>query len=139
MQLSAALLSAITFIAFLVACGNPDCVNTNKVFDDYPFDRKEYQEELIKQVRLIGVDNLTYWLDSYIEKENRTYLAVKFKGHGLCAKGLLLVTDWNKLKDIQRTKGISYRGAKLVGLQFDIPNDSSTADFVYRDVDHVRD
>ncbi len=132
------IVSLIVFLFLAIACGKPECKNRNSVFNDYSFASKEYKEELIKQVQLIGIENLSYFIDSYVEKDSRTYLTVNFIGNGLCAKGVLLVKDWNKLKDIQRTRGMSYRGAKLVGLQFDIPNDSSN-ELVYRDVDYVRD
>ena len=138
MQLSS-IIASITFLLLLIACSNPPCENRNQVFDNYSFEKKQYKDELRKQIQLIGAEKLSYWVDSYFEKDSLTYLTVNFNGEGICAKGVLLVTDWSKIKDIQRTKGMGYQGAELVGLKFDMPNNESSDDFVYRDVDYVRD
>lgn len=134
----AACLSIIAAI-FLGACGQPDCKNENVVFERYPTASKEYTNELARQLRSNGGKNISFWFDHYEEQEGKEYIFVDAIGNKFCAKAKILVTDWNKLAGIRKTKGAGYNGAGLVGLTVDYLQDSTSSQLIYKNIDHISD
>jgi hypothetical protein len=124
----------IIFILFViltvVSCDRPICSNKNPVFDKYDINSFEYKTELLKQIEKIGQKNLSYWFESYIKENEKEYIIINIKNNSLCAKGKILVKDWNKIEEIKRTSGQSYVGAKLKGLTFNIENDSNKIELI---------
>ncbi len=136
-------LKSILFLAtaliFLASCDRPDCKNTNPVFDSNGLESNTYKQELIKEMDRIGKSNLTYWLSSYSEQNGKEFITVNIQGGDLCAKGLLQVTDWKNIEGIKRNKGVSYIGAQLKGLTFDIITTEESVDFIYKNVERIVD
>jgi hypothetical protein len=128
-----------TLIIFLASCDRPDCKNTNSVFDSNGLETDVYKQELIQEMDRIGKSNLTYWLSSYTEQNEKEFITVNIQGDGLCAKGLLQVNDWKNIEGIKRTKGVSYRGAQLKGLTFDIITNGESIDFIYNSIERIVD
>jgi hypothetical protein len=130
-----------TLVVFLtaVSCDRPACDNKNPIFDNYDINSVEYKAELIKQIEKIGHENLSYWLESYTAENEKEYIVVYIQNDSLCAKGKILVTDWKKIEGIRRTKGGSYRGAKLKGLTFRIENDSNSIELIYEGLTRIVD
>jgi hypothetical protein len=128
-----------TLIIFLASCDRPDCKNTNSVFDSNGLETNVYKQELIQEMDRIGKSNLTYWLSSYTEQNEKEFITVNIQGDGLCAKGLLQVNDWKNIEGIKRTKGVSYRGAQLKGLTFDIITNGESIDFIYNSIERIVD
>jgi hypothetical protein len=128
-----------TLIIFLASCDRPDCKNTNSVFDSNGLETNVYKQELIQEMDRIGKNNLTYWLSSYTEQNEKEFITVNIQGDGLCAKGLLQVNDWKNIEGIKRTKGVSYRGAQLKGLTFDIITNGESIDFIYNSIERIVD
>ena len=133
----------IIFILFViltvVSCDRPICSNKNPVFDKYNINSFEYKTELLKQIEKIGQKNLSYWFESYIKENEKEYIIINIKNNSLCAKGKILVKDWNKIEEIKRTSGQSYVGAKLKGLTFNIENDSNKIELIYKDITRIVD
>jgi hypothetical protein len=133
----------IIFILFViltvVSCDRPICSNKNPVFDKYDINSFEYKTELLKQIEKIGQKNLSYWFESYIKENEKEYIIINIKNNSLCAKGKILVKDWNKIEEIKRTSGQSYVGAKLKGLTFNIENDSNKIELIYKDITRIVD
>ncbi len=122
----------------IYSCDMPECSNTNSVFNKFSPDAREYRDELGKQIRNIGVRNLSYWHDQYLEKNGAEYIVVHIQGKDLCAKGEIQVNDWTKLSGI-RNEPSGYRGAELVGLDFEIDSDSTGTVFRFEDIDKIID
>lgn len=116
-----------------------ECVNTNPVFDAYTPETPEYRNELARQLRLLDLSDLNYWFDSYSELGGSAYINVRINGAGICAIAQIAVSDWTKLEGIRRTKGVSYAGARLKGLVFDISDDPAGALFNFRDLQRIVD
>ncbi len=133
----------IIFILFViltvVSCDRPICSNKNPVFDKYDINSFEYKTELLKQIEKIGQKNLSYRFESYIKENEKEYIIINIKNNSLCAKGKILVKDWNKIEEIKRTSGQSYVGAKLKGLTFNIENDSNKIELIYKDITRIVD
>ena len=133
----------IIFILFViltvVSCDRPICSNKNPVFYKYDINSFEYKTELLKQIEKIGQKNLSYWFESYIKENEKEYIIINIKNNSLCAKGKILVKDWNKIEEIKRTSGQSYVGAKLKGLTFNIENDSNKIELIYKDITRIVD
>lgn len=138
-QPKAWILLAVVVMLITLACDRRPCKNTNPVFDRYSSSDIEYKTELAKQIQTIGINNLDYWFDDYLEKNEREYILVYIQGKGLCAKGEILMEEWNKLEGIRKTRGKGYRGAKLKGLELDIRKDSTIVELVYKNVAGIVD
>ena len=129
----------ILSILFLGSCNRPNCENTNSVFDSNSIETNTYKKELVKEMARVGKENLTYWLSNYTEQNGKEFIIVNIKGNGLCAKGLLQVNDWKNIEGIKRAKGVSYKGAELKGLTFDIITNAESIDFIYNNIERIVD
>jgi hypothetical protein len=126
--------------AVITSCDKPECENSNPVFDKYFPETREYKNELINRLKRVDRSKLSYVLDKYEEEDSSQYLHVFIRGDGLCAKGVILVNNWDdKLEGIRKAKGIGYSGAELVNLRFDIHQDSARTEFIYQSIDAVID
>lgn len=61
-------------------------------------------------------------------------MIITIQGSELCAKAMIRVNDWGKLEGIRKNKGKSYRNTVLIGLTFDISQDSLSTEFIYKDI-----
>lgn len=114
------------------------CENEHPIFAKYAPDDQEYQRELIRQIERIGSDNLTYWVDGYRKEGNHEYIFVNMQGSGLCAVAKVTVTQWRNIEGLRReTSG--YRGARLMGFNFEIQRDTSGGHLVYSNVNRIID
>lgn len=123
----------------LVGCDRAECTNTNPIFDKYTPESSEYREELVKQVERHGKDNIDYWIDGYVAAGNKEYMRVYMQNDKLCAKALLEITGNENLENFRRVKGVSYNGAGLKGLHYQIEKDSNGYYFLFQDVDWIAD
>jgi hypothetical protein len=126
-------------IIFIFSCDKPDCKNNNPIFDKYTPNKEEYKAELVKQLSIIDKTKLRYWFSEYVESNGKEYLYFQIQGDNLCAKIVLKVEQWNKLEQLRQKKGVSYRGAEFINLQFDIKQDSINTEFIFRDFDEIID
>jgi len=129
----------IVVILTVESCDRSICDNKNPIFDKYDINSFEYKTELIKQIEKIGQKNLSYWFESYTKENEKEYIIINIQNDSLCAKGKILVNDWNKIEGIKRTKGQSYVGVKLKGLTFNIENDSNKIELIYKDITQIVD
>lgn len=140
MKTKASILFYLSFLLTLFsACDRPNCTNTNFMFDKFNPDSKEYKSELIKQLETVDKSKLRYWFKDYMESNGRELLLFYIQGDGLCAQIVLNVEQWNKLEELRKKKGVSYRNAEFKELKFDIQQDSLNIRFIYRDFDKIID
>ena len=125
-------------VCFL-SCDRPVCKNTNPIFDEYQPESKEYKLELIKQLETVDKSNLRYWLKKYTESENEVQLHFYVQSKELCAVLVLNVEQWNKLEQLQKTKGKGYFNAEFTNLQFETENNSLNPKFIYKDFAKILD
>jgi hypothetical protein len=119
-----------------LSCNKPDCQSNNPVFNSNLPDSPAYRSEMAKQLQANN-DNLSYWLNGYLETKSDTYLVIEIVGDNLCAEGHMLVKNWDKdIQDIQRTKGMGYIGAEFKGLKYAISSDGT---LVYKSLDRIID
>lgn len=128
----------LVIIVFTSACDRPECKNTNAIFDQFTLDKKEYKSELAKQMQSVGAENLTYWFDKYLKKDDKEFIVIHIQGEGICAKGEILVNDWNKIEGMRREHA-GYRGAELEGLKIAMEEGSSGTNFIFKDIDKIID
>ena len=120
------------FTVLIFSCDRIPCTNTNSVFDENSPNSKVYKDELIKQLKSVNEDKLSYWFAEFIEDQDQEILHFYIQGDGLCAKIALNVEEWGELKHLRKVKGVSYRGAEFINLKFDSHQDSLNTKFVYR-------
>lgn len=133
-------LTVFYLLTFIFSCDRPVCENTNTIFDKYSPDAKEYKDELVKQLATVDKSKLTYWLDTYQEKNDAKLINVHIQGDGLCAKIVLTIIGSDKgIDGIIKNKGMGYRGAELEDLKFDIKQDSTSTEFVFQEISGIVD
>jgi hypothetical protein len=97
----------------------------------------EYKEELAKQIRSIGQDNLEYWFDRLERREDKDYMIIYVQGQSLCAKGYVRVQDWKGIENLRDYGG--YSGAGLSGLRLNISEINGKVELVYAGIDSIID
>lgn len=135
-------LLSLLLITTFTACDRPECKNNNPVFDKYTPEQREYKAELIKQLKATKSNTLRFWIDQYIAREGRTFMSVYVQGDGLCAKGILDITDvptGNRLQYYKQVGGGGYSGAELDGLKFRIDSSNGDYQFIYENVKRIID
>lgn len=121
-----------------VSCGKPDCVNTNRIFNEYKSDQIEYKNEIIK---LIESDKgeIEFWFNQYVKKDNGEFIEIQISAYKTCAKAFVRVIDWKKMEGIKMNEGRGYTGAELVGLKFTLEKDSTDTYFLYNNIEKIVD
>jgi len=122
-----------------ISCDRPSCESMNPILNQYEYDAKEYKDELVQLINKSGQDRLTFWLKNYYERSGNEYIIVHIQGDSICATAEILVKDWDKIDGIKKSYGKGYRGAQLVGLQFEIQQNPQSTEFVYLGIDSIRD
>jgi uncharacterized protein YxeA len=133
------IVTVLVLAALAIACNKPECENKNPVLSQNYFDSEAYKRELARKIQTTDPGKVDYWFDMYVKRGLDEYIDVHVQGTDLCAEAHIKVTDWTKLKGIRDSGGISYHGAKLTGLKFDIEQDSLHTEFIYKDIDSVID
>ena len=123
----------------VMSCDRPDCMNNNQTFDINQPSSKIYKEELVKELKIVDRSKLTYWLQKYEQVNDQEYLHFYIQGDNLCAKIVLRMNHWDRLKNLRKKKGVTYRGAEFTNLQFDIQQDSLRTEFIYSSFDRIID
>jgi|GEM_PF-669551 len=131
------ILSALILV--LSSCDRSTCKNQDPIFDRSSYDSQEYKQELADRIDQLGMDDLHYWFDSYVQQNGNDYILVDIQNDSLCAKGMIQVKDWSMIEGIKRTKGASYKGAELKGLSFEVTKDSAGIEFIYKTLDRIVD
>ena len=129
---------SLLFLCIIFISCRHECNNKNLVFENYAPESTEYKTEVVKQINLIGADNLSYYYDSYTKKAKQEYIAVNIEGDSICAKGILLVKDWSKLGDLRREIS-GYEGVELKGLRLNLEKDSISSNLIFKDLDNIID
>ncbi len=130
----------ILFTAVIVSCNRSECINTNPVFNNNLPESKIYKDELLNQLLKSDNNEITYWLESYEERDNKTYLCFHVQSDSLCAEAVIWIKEWDeKLADIKRTKGNGYIGAEFKGLTFGVETTPDHTELIYSGVNIITD
>jgi hypothetical protein len=117
----------------------PDCKNTNPVFDNNAPNSETYKAELAKQIRSRNSKDIFYWIDTNTTENGKDYLLVFAQSGDLCAKMHMQVNEWGRLENVKIVNSKSYSGAGLEDLQYDIVQDSTGTNFIYKSVTDIID
>lgn len=128
----------IGLLSTMYSCDRPNCENQNPIFDKYEMNSKEYKLELWKQINTIGQNDLRYWFDKYVEEGKKDFMVVYIQNDDLCAKGKILVRNWEEFRGLRTTKK-GYGGAELKGLRFELEETTDHVEFVFQDMDWIKD
>src|SRR5690606_9051156 len=129
---------AFCFLTLTASCERPECKNTNIIFEKYSPEAKQHRDELVNQLAKADKSQLTYWMDSYKEKDNSPCLHAHIQGGDLCAKISLTIQDEGSvIEEIIKSTGMGHRGAELADLAFDIKQTSERAEFIFRGISGI--
>jgi len=131
-------ITVLILLIICISCDRPNCKNTNLVFDKYSPESSEYKLELSKQIQVIGFENLDYWFDKYLKRNNKEFIEINVQNDSVCAKAIVEVKDWSKIEGLRKEIN-GYSGAKLNGLRMRIERVGNKVDFIYEDIDHIED
>ena len=116
-----------------------DCQNKNAVFQEYAFESKEYQLELIKLLRASDLTKTKFWFGGYIDP---THIAIRMQNENICAKGLITVHRMEGkgsfMNHLMSVKGKSY-GGPLLGVEFQFNEDALNPKIILTSVDKIVD
>ena len=129
----------LVFVLGFISCDRPNCTNTNQVFESNNPESKHYKDELVKQLKNIDQTKLRYWLQKYEERNGKEFLHFNIQSDGLCAIIVLRMSTWEKLENLRKKKGASYRGAEFVNLKFETQTNDSSTEFIYKSFDRIID
>lgn len=130
------ILISVAISMVLLSCGRPECNTTNPIFISHAPSSPAYKKELITRLQDVNREPLSYWFAGYAVENSKEYLKFDVQGEGICANGLLEVRDWDeKVENIRRVKGKSYKGAELRGLRFTVEGNN----LVYQGLDRIID
>lgn len=129
----------LVFVLGFISCDRPNCTNTNQVFESNNPESKHYKDELVKQLKNIDQTKLRYWLQKYEERNGKEFLHFNIQNDGLCAIIVLRMSTWEKLENLRKEKGVSYRGAEFVNLKFETQTNNSSTQFIYKSFDRIID
>ena len=133
-------ITVFCFLVFFVSCDRPICKNTNPIFDKFSPDRKEYKDELVKELKKIDKTKLSYWMENYQEIGKSQFIYANIQGDGLCAKIMLKIESSKEgIEGILKNKGDGYIGAELENLKFEIKKDSTSTEFVFKEISGIVD
>ncbi|PJJ84422.1 hypothetical protein [Mucilaginibacter auburnensis] len=128
--------TAVLLLFVASSCTSPD---ENKIFANYAPSAPEYKRELIRIFLTDGTKNFQFNFKELVNFNSQTYMKLNITGAGTNAEALVAVTNWTKLEDIQRTKGLGYAGAELKNLQLDIAKSEAEPILSYRTLDRIID
>ncbi|MBX2905449.1 MAG: hypothetical protein KF744_05385 [Taibaiella sp.] len=131
--------TAVISSLLLASCGEPQCTNTNSVFDKYPVDGKEYNAELLRVLQHQDGYNLSFWINRYISVNNRHYMQVKVHGDDLCANMVFEIGGVKRLENFITIAGKSYSGAELKGVTYTVDSIGGSIHFVMTGLTRVID
>jgi hypothetical protein len=77
----------------------------------------------------------TYTFEGYETKDGKEYIKVAAESDSNDTTFVVLVTNWQKLEELKRTKGQGYQGAELKGFKTSFSN----GEFIYEDIDALVD
>jgi hypothetical protein len=123
----------------LCACDRPQCRNTVPAFDQYACDSQPYRAELARLLKQTAPGDLSYWLEAYHMEQGREWLEIQVQGPGICACAQVEIADWTSLEGVRKTRGVSYRGAELIGLKLDAVETGEQTRFICQHIERVLD
>ena len=116
-----------------------DCENKNPILQEYRYDSKEYQIELIRLLKESDFEKTRFWFDEYIDP---THITIRMQNQNMCAKGLITVHKLEKegefMNHLMSAKGESY-GGPLLGVKLDYDEDVLNPRIILASVDDIVD
>ena len=126
-------------VSILQSCNQPECNNTNPVFNKYQPDDIVYKDEIIEKI-MKSEEGFRYTVSGYEEKGNEQYLNVAIQGDSICAEiSLLLLKTDSIIAPLVKTKGMGYHNAELEGLKFTAMRNHTSTKFVYIGAEKIID
>ncbi|WP_285011063.1 hypothetical protein [Pedobacter faecalis] len=131
-------LKLLTISLSLVVASCSNYREDHSILLESPGSPERYSSKLTNSLSSEDASEMTYVINSYFEEGGKKYVTVKVFGDGIRAEIPLLINKEESLAGVIRTKGVSYRGAELRGLQLAKVADP-VAKFGIADVDWILD
>ena len=129
----------VLLFSVLYACKPSECHNTNPVLNANLPGSPTYKAELAKLLKATDPAKLTYWFHEYLIVNGQEMLRFEVKGDKLCALLELNVDNWTRLETLRKKQGVTFRGAEFKDLKYDIRQDSTHTEFVFKNYSEIID
>ena len=120
---------------------NPNCHNTNKIFNEYSPETLEYKTELTRLLKKTKSLETDYWFGRYLDSN---HITIFIQNDSICATGYVTISK-DKLKEdggfmnhLMKVKGRAYNGP-LTGVEFEFSNDKDNPDIFLKAVEDIID
>lgn len=120
---------------------DPNCKNTNIIFNEYTPETFEYKTELTRLLKKTNTLETDYWFGRYIDSN---HISIFIQNDSICAIGYITISK-EKLKDdggflthLMEVEGKSYNGP-LTGVEFEFSNDEDNPDIFLSAVEDIID
>lgn len=124
----------------LLACNKPHCKNNNPILQQNTTGSRAYTDELLKQIERLSPAKTSFWLDSFQEINHVKMLHLSVQGEGLCAKMQVIIQQAiTGIEGIIQTKGKSYSGAELKGLEYTVEKSENSNTFIFNKITAIID
>ena len=120
---------------------DPNCKNTNKIFNEYTSETLEYKTELTRLLKKTNNLETYYWFGRYIDSN---HISIFIQNDCICATAYVTISE-EKLKNegsfmthLMSVKGASYNGP-LTGVEFEFSNDKDNPEIFLIAVEDIID
>ena len=120
---------------------DPNCHNTNKIFNEYSPNTFEYKTELTRLLKKTKTHETDYWFNGYLDE---SHISIFIQNDSICAIGHITISqsklkeDGGFMKHLMKVKGVSYNGP-LKGVEFEFSNDKDNPDIFLKAVEDIID
>ncbi|MCB9174476.1 MAG: hypothetical protein H6589_07690 [Flavobacteriales bacterium] len=120
---------------------DPDCKNTNKIFNEYSPNTLEYNTELIRLLKKTESLETSYWLGGYLDPE---HISIFIQNDSICTIALITINahklknDGGFLTHLMQVNGVSYNGP-LTGVKFEFSNNKNNPEIFLIAVEDIID
>jgi hypothetical protein len=129
-------LQIFTTTLFLLSCNNE---KSNETLNKLKPESYIYKKEVAKIITKSD-PNTIYFFEKYYQKNDSEFITVKVETNTSEAFIEVKILEWDSIISIiKETKGKGYDGAQLKGLKLKILDDTKNLDFIYLQMDEIKD
>ncbi|MFK7933290.1 MAG: hypothetical protein AB8G22_07260 [Saprospiraceae bacterium] len=135
------LIALYLFFIIIMAFVYPpiSCQSENPVFQEFAFDTKEYQRELIKLLKTSDLSNTYFYFGKYVDPQ---HIMIQVQNENICAEALVTVRRMEGkgqfMNHLMEKKAVSY-GGPLLGVVFAYQDDVDNPEIVLTSVSRIVD
>ncbi|MDX1939271.1 MAG: hypothetical protein SFU99_01900 [Saprospiraceae bacterium] len=139
----ALVLLSIGFLSYMILpkhyfLPKPACQNTDTILSEEAMESAVYQDRVLEILNESKPEDFRYFFKTFLHENQNTYLIVNLRNADHCFDVKMRISNNEKLKDMQNTKGKGYP-EELFGVIWKIQKQSAGADIIFLDMHRIID